>query len=339
MTSLDRRQFTRSLLALPAAALVGTGLGALAPAAASAAPADWNTHFLADTLSGNIMYQMRAGDGSWNTRWNEIAPNPYALYSLSAVGISKDVHVAACIGEEGPKHAIRNGTDGSWTAFSPIPSQSGPTGIVRVAATSVDSQLHVFAATRDSGDLYHTVRNADGTWWASWKLLRTFSSIDHIATTRVGTTIDTAVVSNGEILHSIRSSGGTWSGWGNIESAAGEIGDINEVTLAGIGSNLHVVALASAYRIYHGIRRADATWQRFQQVPVFSGKLPFTASAANAGGELQLGVGELIDGKQVGRHTIRRADGTWQSVRSIPTAGLPTTDNDLATLSLAATPR
>ena len=82
-----------------------------------------------------------------------------------------------------------------------------------------------------------------------------------------------------------------------------------------------------------------ATWQRFRAVPVFSDKVPFTVSAANAGGELQLGVGELIDGKQVARHTIRRADGTWQPVRSIPTTGLPGTDNDIATFALAVTPR
>lgn len=339
MTSLNRRQFTRSLLALPAAALVGTGLGSLAPAAASAAPADWNTHFLADTLSGNIMHQVRYGGGNWNARWNEIAPSTNALYALSAAGIAKDLHVVACIGETGPKHAIRN-ADGSWKAFSPIPSQSGPTGLVdRMAAASVGTVLHVFAAMRWSGDLYHTVRNEDGTWWANWKLLRTFTSIDYLAAARVGTTIDTAVVSNGEIVHAIRSSGGTWSGWGNIESAAGEIGDIRGVTLAGIGSSLHVVALTNAYSIHHAIRNVDATWQRFREVPGFTSRGPFAASAANAGGELQLGVLELADGKQVGTHTIRHADGTWQTVRSIPTAGLPATDNDLAMVALAATPR
>jgi hypothetical protein len=339
MTSLDRRQFNRSLLALPAAALVGTGLGSLAPAAASAAPADWNTHFLADTLSSNLMYQMRAGDGGWNARWNEIAPGTHTFYYIAAAGISKDLHIITSFGNGDPVHRFRNGTDGSWTPFSAIPSQSGPTGIVRVAAASVNSQLHVFAATRDSGDLYHTVRNGDGTWWNSWKLVRTFASIDHLATTRVGTTIDTAIVSNGEIVHAIRSSGGTWTGWGNIEGAAGEVGNIREVTLAGIGSNLHVIALTSAYDMYHAIRRADATWQRFREVAVFSGLYPFAVSAVNAGGELQLGVGELVDGKQIARHTIRRADGTWQPVRSIPTAGLPATDSDIATLTLAVTSR
>ncbi|GAA2124150.1 hypothetical protein [Glycomyces algeriensis] len=342
MTSLNRRQFNRSLLALPAAALVGTGLGSLAAGTASAAPADWNTQFLAGTLGSNIMRQTRYGGGSWNARWNEIAPDPVhkALYSISAAGISSALHIVACIGEEGPKHAVRNTADGSSTPFSPIPSQSGPTGIVLVAAASVGTQLHVFASIRDSGDLYHTVRNGDGTWWASWKRLRSFANgIEHIATAKVGTTIDTAVVSNGEILHAIRSSGGTWTGWGNIEGAAGEIGDVNEVTLAGIGSSLHVVAMTTRYGLHHAIRRADATWQRFQEPAVLEGRIPFSASAANAGGELQLGILELSDGKQVASHTIRRADGTWQPVRFISTAGLTDTDDDLANLVLAVTPR
>jgi hypothetical protein len=208
----------------------------------------------------------------------------------------------------------------------------------RVATTSVGSQLHVFAATRDSGDLYHTVRNADGTWWDSWQLVRTFASIDHIATTKVGTTIDTAIVSNGEIIHAIRASNGTWTGWGNIEGAAGEVGDITEVTMAGIGSNLHVVALTSAYDTFHAIRRADASWVRFREVAVFNDKYAFGASAVNAGGELQLGVCELIDGKQIIKHTIRRADGTWQPLRAVSTAGLIANDG-VATLSLAVTSR
>jgi hypothetical protein len=338
MTSLNRRQFNRSLLALPAAALVGTGLGSLAPAAASAAPTDWNTHFLADTLGGDLMRQMRAGDGTWDASWREVHSNTTGIYSVSSVGISRDLHVVAAFDEGVPKHFFRNGTDGPWTVPSYIPSQSGPPGILRVAATSVNSQLHVFAANRDGGRLYHTVRDADGTWWDSWELVQTFGRIDHIATTRVGTTIDTAVVSYGEILHAIRDSNGTWSSWGNIEGAAGEVGNIRSVTLAGIGSNLHVVALTSLYRIHHAIRRADASWQRFREVSVFSGLYPFSASAVNAGGEMQLGVVDLVDGKQFVKHTIRRADGTWQPVRSVPTAGLGAT-TDVMTVSLAVTPR
>jgi hypothetical protein len=83
----------------------------------------------------------------------------------------------------------------------------------------------------------------------------------------------------------------------------------------------------------------DATWQRFREVAVLEGRIPFSTSAANAGGELQLGVLELVDGKQVASHTIRRTDGTWQPVRFISTAGLPETDNDIATLVLAVTSR
>src|SRR5687767_8511285 len=110
MTSFDRRQFHRSLLAVPAAALVGSGLGALAPAAASAAPADWNAQFLAGQANGELMHQLRAGDGTWQPSWNKVA-TPNATYRVSCAGISKDLHIVAAIGSGAPSHGIRNGID------------------------------------------------------------------------------------------------------------------------------------------------------------------------------------------------------------------------------------
>jgi len=328
MTALDRRQFNRSLLAVPAAALLGTGLGALAPAAASAAPADWNAHLLAGQANGELMHQTRAGDGTWKPRWTEVDTASGTLYYMSSAGIAKDLHVVASINGEPPKHCFRSGTDGSWTAFGLIPSLSGPTGAAQVAVTSLDDKLHVFAASGTG--LYHTVRNVDGSWWASWKLLRTFASISHIATTRVGTTIDTAVVTNGEILHAIRSSGGTWTGWGNVESGAGEIGAISRVALAGIGSQLQVVALTGSGDLYHAIRKADATWQQFKRMTAFANYTPIAIGAANVGGETQVAVIDLTATSQVIRHTIRSADGTWQPIRTVPATGLTANPGDLA---------
>jgi len=326
MTSLNRRQFNRSLLAVPAAALVGTRLGALAPAAASAAPADWNAHVLAGLANGDLMHQTRAGDGTWKPSWEEVDTPTATLYRVSCVGLSKDLHVVAALNNGAPSHGVRNRSDGSWTAFSPIPSQSGPTtGAPHVAVTSLASKLHVFGASEGGSTLYHTVRNEDGSWQPRWVTLRTFGSIiSHVATARVGTTIDTAVVTDGKLFHAIRASDGTWSNWGNIEGAAGDIAnDVLDVALAGIGAQLHVVALSGSSEVYHAIRRGDGSWQRFRKVTAFSNYSPFAISAANVGGEMQVGIIDFTaNASQIIRHNIRRSDGSWTPVRTVRATGL-----------------
>jgi hypothetical protein len=334
MTSFDRRRFHRTLLAVPVAALVGTGLGALAPAAASAAPADWNAQFLVGQANGELMRRMRAGDGTWQPSWYKVA-TPNTTYRVSCAGISKDLHIVAAIGNGAPLYGVRNGMDGSWRDFHAIPSLSGPTvGAPHVAVASLGSALHVFGASERGTDLFHTVRNEDGSWSNSWKLLRTFGQISHIATARVGTTIDTAVVTGGEIYHAIRASDGTWSNWGNIEGAAGEIGNVYEVALAGFGAQLQVVALTTSNELFHAIRYGDGSWQRFRKMTAFSDYTPFGISAANVGGELQFACIVLSSTGQIIKHTIRRSDGTWTLVRNVSLTGLT---DDPGVLALAGT--
>jgi len=326
MTSISRRQFNRSLLAVPAAAVVGTGLGALASAAASAAPADWNAHVLAGQANGDLMHQTRAGDGTWKPSWVEVDTSPpRTLYRVSCVGMSKDLHLVAALNNGAPSHGVRNGSDGSWTAFSPIPSQSGPTtGAPHVAVASLGRELHVFGASEGGRTLYHTVRNEDASWQPRWVTLRTFGRISHVATARVGTTIHTAVVTDGKLLHAIRASDGTWSNWGNIESAAGDIAnDVLDVALAGIGAQLHVVVVSGSSEVYHAIRRGDGSWQRFRQVAAFSNYSPVDISAANVGGEMQVGIIDFTaNASQIIRHNIRRSDGSWTAVRTVRATGL-----------------
>lgn len=332
MTSLSRRRFNRSLLAVPVAALVGSRLGALTPTAASAAPADWNAQVLAGLASGGLMHQVRAGDGTWNPSWTPVEAQG-TLYRVSCVGVSTDLHVVASLNSGAPSHAVRSGADGSWTEFTRIPSLSGPTtGAVHIAVTALDGELHVFGASENGTTLYHTVRAADGTWQPSWTAVRNFGTISHLATTRVGTTIDTAVVAGGKLLHAIRSSTGTWTGWGNIETSAGAIpNDVFGLTLAGIGAQLHVYAVSGSSEVHHAIRKGDGTWQRFSKVAAFANYSPIAISAANVGGETQVGIVDFTaDATQVIRHAIRRTDGTWTKVGTVRTTGLTGAPGTLA---------
>ena len=336
MTSLNRRQFNRSLLAVPAAALVGTGLGALTPAAASAAPADWNAQLLALQANGELMHQTRAGDGTWKPLWDEVGADSGEIAFVACAGIAEDLHVVISMQRDAgrnPRHCFRNGTDGSWTTLSEIPVDGGPQGTATLAMTSLNGQLHVIAT--NNGTVHHAVRNADGSWQNSWSELRAFASISDLAITRVGSTLDVAVVMDGEIFHSIRASDGSWSSWGNVESAAGEIGNVGGVTLAGVGSALHVFAVDGSGFLHHAIRRGDGTWRRFQRVAAFTealGRL-MNLAAANVGGVVQFACVDL--GTRSVRHAIRSADGSWSRVGTVRSNGL--TDKPEFGLALTAT--
>jgi hypothetical protein len=322
MTALDRRKFTRSLLAVPAAALVGTGLGALAPAAASAA-AGWETQFLAGQANGELKHRWRRVNGSDGPAWDPVDTPGGTLYRVSCVGVAEDLHVVATLNSGTPDYGVRHGADDSWTEFTPIPSLGGPTaGAVHVAVTALDGELHIFGADEGGTTLYHTVRGVQGAWQLRWKALRNFGRITQIATTRVGTTIDTAVVADGKLLHAIRKADGTWTGWGNIESAAGDIENLLHVALAGIGSQLHVLAVNGSGEVYHAVRRVDATWRQFRRVSVFDQYPTFVVSAANVGGELQVGaIHRHPAGGQGVRYSIRGSDGTWELARTLSGSG------------------
>lgn len=333
MTSLNRRQFHRSLLAVPAAAIVGTGLGALAPAAASAAPEDWSAHLLAIQRNGMLMHQTRAGDGSWKPSWTEL-PVEGDVSSVASAGIGTDLHVLISLERDAgrnPRHTVRNGTDGSWSALTEIPlgNDSGPMGTATLVMTNLNRQLHVVAT--NNGTLHHAVRNGDGTWQDSWTEVRTFDSISDLAITRVGTALSVVALMDGSLFHSMRAADGTWSSWGNVERAAGSIGNVGAVTLAGVGTALHVFAKDGDGLMQHAIRREDGTWRAFKRVAAITDSL-FNLAAANVGGQIQFsGVG--FD-RNI-RHAIRAADGTWSRVGTVRSTGL-TAEPDLG-LALAPT--
>ncbi|GAA2276108.1 hypothetical protein GCM10009853_032790 [Glycomyces scopariae] len=332
MTAIDRRRFHKTLLAVPAAALLGTGLGSLAPAAASAAPADWNAHLLAGMANGGLMHRTRLGSGTWDPSWSGLDTDG-TLYYVAASGVSTDLHVVASINGQAPRHRFRSAADGTWTPFETIPSTGGTTGLAQVAATSLDGRLHVFTAA--NGAVRHTSRGADGTWDAAWVRLRTFASVTHLAATRVGSTLHVAAVVDGAIFLNIRAADGTWGSWANVETGAGQIGDVSRVALAGTGAQLQVVARSAGYALYHAIRKGDGTWQKFAKPSALSGLQPIAISAANVGGEMQLGMIDLTDAGQVVKHTIRRTDGTWQKVGTVSSAGMSAQPGELA---LAGTP-
>jgi hypothetical protein len=97
------------------------------------------------------------------------------------------------------------------------------------------------------------------------------------------------------------------------------------------------VALSGSSDVYHAIRDGDGSWQEFRRATVFDAYSPFGVSVADVGGELQIGVIDFTaDTRQVIRHSIRHADGSWQQVGTPRTTGLT---GERGILALAGTLR
>lgn len=318
MASLDRRTFNRSLLAVPAAALAGASLGALAPAAASAAPADWDAQYVAGAGGQPLQHRTRSGaDGKWTPSWNPV--DGAHAFNVSCVGMYNGLNVVASNINEVPSHGIR-AADGTWSDFTPIPSTSAPTGVPNIAATARANALHVFAATYGAANLYTTTRDKNGNWSPRWSAVKSFTGVTNVATTRVDSAIATAVTTDEDKLHlSFQASDGTWGGWGNVGNAAGSIGGFYNVALAGVGKQLHVFALSQTRGgIFHAIRRADGSWRQFRTLSVFGERRPSRFSAANVGGEIHVAIVEITaSNNQVIRYSVRRTDGSWLSLGTI----------------------
>lgn len=119
-----------------------------------------------------------------------------------------------------------------------------------------------------------------------------------------------AVVQAGTSLYQgIRLPGGDWTGFTDVQSKAGNIGGIRAATVAGIGSDTHVVALADDGSLRHTVRKADGTWSTFGDIGAAANVLGGVTrvSAVSIGNDLH--VLAVASGKVF--HTVRKADGNW----------------------------
>ena len=118
----------------------------------------------------------------------------------------------------------------------------------------------------------------------------------------------------GQLWHTIRNADGTWqASFGLVESQeSNNPGPFSAVSCAGVGNQFQLAGLVS-WQAWHTIRNADGSWQAsfgLVESQESNNPGPFNAvSCAGVGSELQV-VG--IAGGQLW-HTIRNADGSWQS--------------------------
>ena len=127
------------------------------------------------------------------------------------------------------------------------------------------------------------------------------------------------------IWHTIRFPNSWQIPFGNVNAAAGHPDGFQAVAAAAVAGDLHVVGLTegafgSGGTIWHAIRRADLTWQSFQNVNDLvgnpGGTIGFTACAVGAVGTDMHMIGRTVDVLGINPtiwHTIWHPDQTWQA--------------------------
>ncbi|MER8188555.1 hypothetical protein [Kitasatospora sp. NPDC094015] len=135
----------------------------------------------------------------------------------------------------------------------------------------------------------------------------------------VGWGAQVVVNGGGDVMHATRSSNGSWSGFGNVESAAGDIGVVRAIADAGINGDTHVLAVGGDGNIYHAVRHSGGSWDRFTDIGPQTNQLGGVTkiSAVSIGGDLHVVV--VADGRLF--HTARLANGTWLRFGEITPAG------------------
>ncbi len=282
------------------------------------------------------------------------APLEFVRVDVATGGAGVGVHVCALPGDsEVPLasweawHTIR-AANGRWQKFGNVRLQFDIPQFSDVACVGIDLELHLVGVTKATGapgGLLYLTRSANGTWQRFWDLLSTSNipfqavSLAQVYSTvlllkvpainKTGQPVAAkpifddpvlhvcGVTTDGGLWHTIRSADGKWQNWGNVKLAAGagvDPGKFTNVGCAGINGDLHIAAVTIEGGLWHTIRFADGTWQKFGDVRGATGSTASFQAVSVAGLELNKSLhvcGVTTDGGLW--HTIRSADGKWQN--------------------------
>jgi hypothetical protein len=141
-----------------------------------------------------------------------------------------------------------------------------------------------------------------------------------LAVTAAGSSVEVmAMSSTGVLWHNVLNAKGVWQGW----TQPGQLpGGAESIAAAGLTEgDAGFMAISYNGLVYHNIRSADGTWQGWK-TPVqplagwySSDDDPTVSAAADYNGDVQFVIWDLnvLSGITDLFHTIRYADGQWQS--------------------------
>lgn len=318
-----------------AALMVAAGLGV---AAGAPAHADGSGQMIYDNIRNS-------STGEWQG-WEPPSPPPGTIVSypdVSADTAADSIHVDV-ITTSGLYDIARN-SNGTWTAWAkppqppdvPATGQSGDS-YQTYSIGEPDGAIEFFQIYQ--GYLWYALRYPGGGWFG-WTLTSepVPSGTVSLAVTATGggpggySVQMMAITASGALWHDVLPSDGTWQGW--IEPAQVPQG-ATAVAAAGLtNGNTEFMAIAHNGLVYHTIRYASGAWQVWTAVPHqppagwygTASSLGLSA-AADYNGNAQFVIWDLNlnSGSTTLYHTIRYADGSWQSTgwgKPAMPAGLP----------------
>ncbi|PWG08714.1 hypothetical protein DF268_36445 [Streptomyces sp. V2] len=114
---------------------------------------------------------------------------------------------------------------------------------------------------------------------------------------------------NKDLFHTVRDSNGDWSAFGDVERAAGGIGDIAVAADAAVSGTNHVLALGADGVVYQSTRNANGTWVAFRPLTAELGTLAGIKKIAVTSIGSDLGLAAITNSRVY--HAVRDADGKW----------------------------
>src|SRR5215204_745578 len=233
-------------------------------------------HVCAITNDGKVWHTIRFADGSWQGFFGDVkgvhANDPGTFVDVDCGGVGRELHVCAITNDGKVWHTIRF-ADGSWQGFFGDVKgvhANDPGTFVDVDCGGVGRELHVCAITND-GKVWHTIRRADGSWQRNFVDVKAQTSnpgvFKAVGCIRAGNELHVCAITNdGKVWHTIRRADGSWQrNFVDLKAQhTNDPGTFVDVDCGGVSGELHVCAITNNGKVWHTIRFAVGSWQRYQ---------------------------------------------------------------------------
>jgi len=266
-----------------------------------------------------LVHAIRFDNANWTPTGDVEAQagNLSFITSIAAAADGAALHLFVAAGSV--FHTIRN-ADGTWTPFNNIASESGNgwLGTTQIAAAVVKGNIQL-CGVASNGRIIHAVFS-NGVWTAPGDVYSQArgpsSTFLHVACTSQNDELFVAAAPLGfpAILYTTRHQDGSWDLMtALIELSPNPTRQMLRVACASVLQNVHIVSAELDGRLLH-ITRDHTTnhWSDFIDIKSLTGNPGVVAGVAAANCANELHVLLSTNAPDNWRHSIRRANGTWQ---------------------------
>ena len=214
-------------------------------------------------VPGSPSFERRKSTGQFN--------DPGHFTAVSCAGVGDDLHLVAL--DRGRRHVAHHQPrltapgSPSFGVRAGAKKSNDPGHFTAVSCAGVGDDLHLVALTADGG-MWHTSRHPDGSWEPSFEDVKARQSNDPgyftaVSCAGVGDDLHlVALTADGGMWHTSRHPDGSWEpSFKDVKARqSNDPGYFTAVSCAGVGDDLHLVALTADGGMWHTISGPDA-WQ------------------------------------------------------------------------------